>query len=763
MTKELKHIGLLKRRIYYLVSFFFLVSGFCGLLYQIIWLRLAFAAFGIITPVLSVVISVFMLGLAFGSWVAGRYVETVAKRTGWSAIAIYALMEFLIGVGGLSVPKIFEIGQSLLLPAGNFDSFFYLMLSAVILGTSILPWCIFMGATIPLMMAFIKEFDQANTKGFSYLYLTNVIGAMCGTIATAGFLIEWFGLHNTLAIAACCNFSLAAVSLLLYFWYSKNILRKTAKNILTSIASSGGLPRIKSNLFISILFATGFTSMAMEVAWTRAFTQVLLTTIYSFAAILTAYLFATWMGSWLYRKQVADRAKVKDIPHLITYLVYFSFLPIMSSDPRLIVIGHRPQAVLILGSILPFCATLGYLTSKLIDDLSQGDPNIAGRVYAVNTVGCILGPLFSGYLFLPILGVRLCLILLAIPFIGYFIYYFRNIWSRSSGYAISSSIIIIALLVVSARFFLSYEDGVFYEYAVVRRDYVATVISYGEGMNKRLLVNGVGMTFLSPITKCMAHVPLSIRDKKPESALIICLGMGTTFRSAASWGIKTIAVELVPSVRDALDFYFPDAKEVLKKRNVQIVVDDGRRFLRRTSEKFDVITIDPPPPIEASGSSLLYSEDFYKILKTRLKEGGILAQWFPMEKDMSMRAVAKAIHAEFPYVRVFRSVEGWGFHFFASAQPFNMPSVQDFMKRLPQPAARDLLEWDTDKNPGGLYQTLIQREISIERILASANTASITDDRPFNEYFLMRRIKKDLISAYQTFRAVLLYDNRESH
>jgi len=126
------------------------------------------------------------------------------------------------------------------------------------------------------------------------------------------------------------------------------------------------------------------------------------------------------------------------------------------------------------------------------------------------------------------------------------------------------------------------------------------------------------MTGLTPITKDMAHMPLASLNHKPENALMICFGMGTTFRSLASWGIDVTAVELVPGVKEAFGYYFADAVCVLSQPNVRIIVDDGRRFLRRTEKKFDVITIDPPPPIQAAGSSLLYSEEFYSLIRLRL-------------------------------------------------------------------------------------------------------------------------------------------------
>ena len=75
----------------------FLLSGFCGLLYQVVWLRLAFSALGILTPLLSVVVSVFMLGLALGSWSAGRRVTSWVRRPGLSPIYFYAAAEATIG------------------------------------------------------------------------------------------------------------------------------------------------------------------------------------------------------------------------------------------------------------------------------------------------------------------------------------------------------------------------------------------------------------------------------------------------------------------------------------------------------------------------------------------------------------------------------------------------------------------------------------------------------------------------------------------
>src|SRR5271170_4900195 len=195
-----------------ILFFLFFVSGFCSLVYQVVWMRMAFASFGIITPVLSVVLSVFMLGLAIGSWAGGRIIPWLVRKTGLSGIFFYGGAELTIGLGAFAVPGLFAFGQRLLLAAGQTDSFRYLFLSALVLAASILPWCICMGATFPWMMAYVREEEAQNADSFSYLYFANVLGAMTGTILTAVVLVEVLGFHHTLAFAAAGNFAIAALS-----------------------------------------------------------------------------------------------------------------------------------------------------------------------------------------------------------------------------------------------------------------------------------------------------------------------------------------------------------------------------------------------------------------------------------------------------------------------------------------------------------------------------------------------------------------------
>jgi spermidine synthase len=713
-----------------LLFFFFFVSGFCSLLYQVVWLRLAFAAFGIVTPVISVLISVFMAGLFVGSWLGGKWIKTLTKKTRLSPIFFYGLAEVTIGIGGLVVSYLFAKGETFLLTQGEMDSLNYMVLSGVLIFFSILPWCICMGATFPFMMQYVKIKKVIDESGFSYLYLANVIGAMCGTVGTAVMFIELLGFRNTLLLAALSNFLIAGLSFVLASRHKveSNEADLEIESSETIEKQSEILPTATKSTIFFILFLTGFASMAMEVVWIRAFTPIIYTKIYAFALLLTVYLFATWVGSYWYRKHRAKN-KMLSIEKIMAWLAVSALLPLLMNDPRL-----NPLKVTALLSIFPFCLLLGYLTPMLIDVYSKGFANKVGKAYAINILGCIIGPLIAGYLLLPTIGTKWALLILAIPFALWLLFNLKKL-SGNQKIIMASSFVLVAICGLVIK---TFEDPTIYKNAEVRRDYTATVISEGEGMKKRLLVNGVGITYVTTITKFMAHLPLAYASKS-DSSLVICFGMGTTYRSLLSWGEHVTAVELVPSVRDAFEFYHADAPEVLQNKKGKIVIDDGRRYIKRTNEKFDVITIDPPPPVEAAGSSLLYSREFYTLIKMRLNPDGVLHAWTPGEDAETDYAIARSLAESFPYVKVFRSFRNWGFHFIASQVPIKDLTAQELFNKMPAKAKMDLMEWESGKDTLQFLEAMLDKEVPMSEVLKSDKSIMITDDRPYNEYFLLRR------------------------
>lgn len=723
---------------------FFFVSGFCSLVYQVVWTRLAFASFGIITPVLSVVISVFMLGLSLGSWAGGKFVAGMVRRTQFSAATFYAAAEFMIGLSAFVVPELFALGERLLLSSGGGNSFQYLSLSALVLALSILPWCVFMGATFPLMMAYIRERKDAATDSFSYLYVANVLGAMAGTFLTAVAFIELFGFHNTLRIAAAGNFIIALGSMVLGAQQRhESESEETSQSKTAARGPVAGITGISGAGIIKwILFSTGFCSMAMEVVWTRIFTPVLKTQVYSFASIVFVYLGATLTGSLLYRRHLKS-GKALSTPALIMLLVISAFLPIPAADPRFVTmdlnfVPHLSSVLIVLASIFPFCAVLGYLTPGLIDTFSQGNPAAAGRAYAINVLGCILGPLVASYILLPFLNERGALMLLSLPMLAFFVVFWKSLprFPRLSSSLATGALLIYCLFFSKGFVFFLQRWSKRVE---VRRDYAASVISADPEGEDQLVVNGVGMTTLTPITKFMIHLPMSYHEGPAPDVLVICFGMGTSYRSALSWGAETTAVDLIPSVPKAFGFYHADADAVRKNPKGRIIVDDGRRFLKRTTQKFDVIITDPPPPLQAAGSSLLYTPEFYDLIKQHLKPKGIVQIWLPGGDEKSAVAVVRSAYISFPHVRSFPSLLHGGIHMLASMEPLQQLTPEQLVARMPASAKADLMEWAGNTDPTQYLASVVSREIPTAALLNPNPAIRVTDDHPYNEYFLLRR------------------------
>jgi predicted membrane-bound spermidine synthase len=720
---------------------FFCVSGFCSLVYEVVWLRLAMAQYGVTTPLVSIVLSVFMAGLALGSWGAGRLARHLDGRA-TTLVRLYAVAELAIAASALVVPGMLAWGRTVLARTGvdEWGSAGFYVASGSWVALALLPFCVCMGATFPLATGAIRsEAPEGSTRSFSTLYVANVVGAAAGTIASAFVLIELLGFRGTLAFTASLNAILGAAALLSSRRPSARAVAGAAKEPAENVGGDalGGLR------LLGALFVTGLVSMAMEVVWVRLFTPYLGTVVYSFATILAFYLTATFGGSQIYRARARRGASLD----AWTWggLAVASLLPLVFADPRWATSTMTGGALRAAAGIVPFCAGLGFATPLLVDRWAAGDPQQAGTGYAVNVIGCIVGPLLAGFVLLPAAGERTALLLLALPLLA--LGAFAGAPSGAPVPALRRPLVALGLAaMVSALIFgvgRTFESQ--FPDSVVRRDPTATVTARGRGMGKRLLVNGIGMTVLVPLTKMMAHLPMAFQVEPPRRALTICFGMGTTFRSTLSWGVEGTAVELVPSVPALFGYFHRDGPQLLASPRARVVIDDGRRFLERSRESFDVIVIDPPPPVEAAGSSLLYSREFYDALKPRLAPHGIVQQWIPGGEDLIVVSLARALRESFPYVRGFVSIQDWGLHLLGSRQPIPVTTAADLARRLPPAAARDLLEWGPGATAEAQFERALRNEIDPERVISRApRVGALHDDHPINEYYFLRRARSGL-------------------
>jgi len=729
----------------FLLEAMFFVSGFCGLLYQTVWLRLAFAHFGVITPVVSVVVSVFMFGLGLGSWLAGRYVGRLSERLGVSAILLYAAVEAVIGAGALVVPVLFAASSRVLSGLESTGSWLYLAASGACIFLSVLPFACAMGMTYPVAIRFLEQLRTPGNERFGVLYASNTAGALAGVLVTVYALIELVGLDGVLRVGLAGNWAIGLVALL---WGA--LLKRVDASIGTPAIApqargqfGGAFPRAD----LATLFVTGFCSMGMEVGWVRSFTPALDHAVYAFAFLLAAYLVGHAIGATLHTATAA-RGMSPRRETLVSAAVVAAWVPLLAADWDWIKAAKFARSDLHLAialSIGTFAALLGWLTPLIVDDVSRGRPERVGMAYAVNIAGSMLGPLAAGYLLLPLLGARGTLVVLCLPLVGLLALGPRHRVRTTLALAASIAMLAAALRGESLEEGSPAAPG---EHRAIYRDYTATTVARETNGQRQLLVNGNPMTTLSPITKMMAHLSFVLHGSPPRKVLVICLGMGTTFRSALSWGVDVTVVELLPGVKSAFASFYGDVE--LQSPNGRIVIDDGRRFLARTQERFDVIIIDPPPPPTQPASSLLYSVEFYNLVKARLAPGGVVQQWwgFPDADPVMTESMVRTVQRSFPYVRAFAAIDDptkqmHGYHFMCSLAPLPRLTFDQFLARLPGPARRDLQEWSTTDDPeremGARLVQQLKREFRLESLLPAAeHEFIITDRNPINEYFYLR-------------------------
>ena len=717
---------------------FFLLSGFCSILYELIWLRLSMAQFGVTTALVSIVLSVFMAGLGFGSYVSGLLIRRYGERIQFPPLRLYALAELCIGISALAVPIELRWGHVVLehlVGQSAMSSAAFSAASAAWLVLTMVPWCACMGATIPLAMFAIRRDPSCRTnRSFSFLYLANVLGAIAGAIFPL-FLIELHGFHNTLRVGALLNLLIAICAIGL-------TLRGRTEPRSAANAESSAAQGISGGGTLALLFITGLATMGMEVVWIRLFTPYIGPVVYSFAMILVAYLVATFAGSQIYRRWSRHHDRESALNWVA--LSVLGVLPLLTADAR---VPLHLVARVFLG-IMPFASLIGFLTPMLVDRWSGGDPDRAGRAYAVNVLGCIAGPLVAGFLLLPFVGERVTMILFVVPWM-YMASKFMAIEPSSGKYRSVQFRAVAAVFIFTTLVIFSWTRDYETQFAhrQVLRDETATVIATGSGMKRQLLINGIGMTSLTPVTKMMAHLTLSSLERPPHNVLVICFGMGTTHRAVLSWGIESTVVELVPSVPKLFSYYHEDGDQVLASTHSHVISDDGRRYLERSPDTYDAIIVDPPPPVQTAGSSLLYSQNFYDVAKKRLRPGGIMQQWLPEGDNQVQSAVARSLQNSFPYVRVFRSVEHGGWHFLASMSPIPARTSAELVARMPAAAVKDMMEWGPAATPDAQMGHVLAHEMTTATLIAlSPATPPLQDDRPINEYFLLRTPLSQLMS-----------------
>jgi spermidine synthase len=663
----------------------FTVSGFAGLIYESVWTQYLKLFLGHAAYAQSLVLAVFMGGMAVGAAYCGRWSARLANP-----LAAYAAIEALVGLAALGFHPLF-VGvtdwcfESLLPQLG--DEWLALPAKLVLACLLILPQSVLLGMTFPLMSAgLVRAQRSAAGESLAMLYFTNSLGAAAGVLASGFVLIDWIGLPGTLRTAGVLNLLLAAT-----VW----VLARPARHRPirpASDADTGAVP-----VLLAVAFFTGVASFIYEIAWIRMLSLVLGASTHSFELMLATFIFGLAAGGLAVRRQVDDAAEparllawvqiAMGLAAAATLPVYNTTFGLMEallkglarSETGYLLFNLSGGAIAAL-VMLPatFCAgmTLPLITGAL---LRRGAGETAiGQVYAANTFGAIAGVLCAVHLGLPFLGLKGTLLVgaaidIALGLVLLNFLEMRKAW-RYAAAACAALLGATALAVqldahkMTAGVFRHGDVGSSRDATILyaRDGKTATVhlVKYRDATSLR--TNGKsdgsinmerdGERGTDEITMVLtAALPLAL---KPEAKTAAVIGIGTaltTHTLLQSLDIESVeTVEIEPAMAEAARGFLPRNSNAFADPRGAILIDDAKSYFSTRNRRYDLVISEPSNPW-VSGVSSLFTREFYRRIRRHLNPEGLLVQWIQLyEMDAALVAtVIRALGEEFPHYAVF--------------------------------------------------------------------------------------------------------------
>jgi len=686
----------------------FTVSGVAGLIYESIWSHYLKLFLGHAAYAQTLVLAIFMGGMALGSWLCSRF------SGGWKNLLVgYALAEAVIGACALAFHPLFvaatDAAFDSVLPA--LGSEFAATWFKWSLGTAlILPQSILLGMTFPLMSGgLIRRHPDAPGASLAMLYFTNSLGAAIGVLASGFFMIARLGLPGTIQAAGLMNLALAVA-----VW---RIARGTEPPPAAPLTMEQGGDRGYFRLLLATALLTGAASFVYEIGWIRMLSLVLGASTHSFELMLSAFIFGLACGGYWVKRRIdrtRDPTRLLGLVQVVMGLLAIATLPLygaMFDAMTWIMKGvarsetgyalyHLSSHAIALAIMFPatFCAgmTLPLITYALLRR-GYGEKSI-GAVYAANTLGAILGVFAAAHLGLPLLGLKNLIAAGAAidSLLGVYL-----LWraARDRPAFISSQIIpagtggvmlpvaaggVVVLALILAFGALKFDanrmvSGVFRHGTIFTDADIKTLfyqdgktatvslVEFPEGTSIRTNAKSDGAINLKAgprisdeVTIVFAAVlPLAF---KPEAKNAAIIGMGTgltTHTMLAHSKIEAVdTIEIEPAmVEAARGFNARNANAYADPRS-HIRIDDAKTFFSTHNGKYDIIISEPSNPW-VSGVSSLFSNEFYHLVRRYLKPGGVLVQWIQLyETDVSLVAsVLRALGENFPDYAIYASTD----------------------------------------------------------------------------------------------------------
>ncbi|HRH98998.1 MAG TPA: fused MFS/spermidine synthase, partial [Prosthecobacter sp.] len=657
-----------------------LLSGFCSLVYQTVWLREFRLVFGGAAPAAAALMAVFMGGRGFGGKFFGGWVERVGRP-----FRFYARLEVGIALAAVASPAMLGLARSLYLQTGGtagmglgMATCLQLLMTALVLGVP----CFLMGGTLPAAMKFAQCDDDPHRSTTAFFYGINIAGAVIGAALSTFWLLPSFGNNAALTIAVLVNLVIALAAGSISMFQEKEARQPSIEAEPTNeICVAAKAP---PSFVLAAAFMSGFTFFVAELVWYRISTPLLGGSVYGFGLVLCVVLTGMGIGGLLYslilkkaEPSIAGFTIVSALQALAVLVPYalgdrIAHLALILNDSlRGLGLGEMAMGWAVVMGALAFIPSLlsGIQFPLLVSLLGRGNAGVGqqlGRAYLWNTFGSITGSLLGGFILVPLLGLKGCWVLAALLIATMSA---ASLWLQLRGRPQEAGTMVsrlswngglaAAALVVCGfcAFGAMGPTAVWMHtpigYGRVSQDYRsalgletwernaqrALVQAYDGRETSVAVINGTQYSFLTngksdgsavgdAATQVMLGITGAILHPSPKNACVVGLGTGTT----AGWladvpGMQHVDVlELEEEIRKVARFFDPVSRNAMTHPRINNITGDAREFLLTKGENYDLIVSEPSNPCRA-GVANLYTREFYRNASQRLTRNGIFCQW----------------------------------------------------------------------------------------------------------------------------------------
>lgn len=615
-------------RIYFLLFF---LSGFPALLYQIVWQRALFTLYGVNIESVTMIVTVFMLGLGLGS-LAGGWLSSLPRV---NLLLAFGLIEFSVGTFG-------AVSLTLFHWIGSFTAGVPAAMTGLIAFALLLIPTLLMGSTLPLLVEHFVRRSGNVGESVGLLYAVNTLGSGTACFAAALVLMRWLGESGSVRVAVCFNLLVAAAAFALQFIFPAKAAIPSAPK------SAEPLQTIPLRIGMLLAGLTGFIALASEILWYRLYSFVSGGTAACFATLLGFYLFGIAYGSFAVR-DVCKRQLQHDVRRTLgaaANVVLLGSLATYLLGPALgrlvTVIDYRVSYIFVfigaalLGSAFPL------LAHAAIDPVRGSGKHIS-FLYLSNIIGSTLGSFLVGFVILDHLstgGVSLLLLTLGFATASLLAYLSWPSLAKRS-FAVGAIVCVVLGFAAAPLYSNLYERLLFkrlyhsqMKFSDLVEDRSGVIAVYPDdsifGYPTRLVYgNGV---YDGQINTNILHDSNGIErayavfgmHPKPANVLIIGLSTGAWAQVIANNpDVHNVTIVEIDRGYLGLIRKYPQVQSLLTNPKVHITIDDGRRWLlANPNRRFDLIVMNTTFNWRANATNLL-SKEFLALVRTHLAPGGI--------------------------------------------------------------------------------------------------------------------------------------------